>query len=176
MTLFLKRKTIDKNIIDDIVYDLQFQKGRVATISSNGKGSVKREIRSATVKSITPEFYFDYNALIENLCEEFAPEHKSSDLIVKEIQYLKYGISDHFKKHSDVISSKNKRRFSTVTMVSKENDLSGGDLILYDGKGDKYSAGLEVGETIVFYSDTLHEVTPITKGGREVIVSWVYDL
>jgi predicted 2-oxoglutarate/Fe(II)-dependent dioxygenase YbiX len=94
------------------------------------------------------------------------------------MEYLKYGISDHFIKHTDAISDKKLnriRRFSTVTMLSKTDDLEGGDLLLFDENDDTYNANLEVGETVLFYSSTPHQVTPITCGGREVLVSWVYD-
>ena len=53
--------------------------------------------------------------------------------------------------------------------------MEGGDLLLFDKNDYKYSAELDVGETVVFYSSTDHQVTPITCGGREVLVSWVYD-
>ena len=91
------------------------------------------------------------------------------------MEYLKYGISDHFVRHDDVLVSKNPRRFSAITMLSKTHDMEGGDLLLFDKNDYKYSAELDVGETVVFYSSTQHQVTPITCGGREVLVSWVFD-
>ena len=48
------------------------------------------------------------------------------------MEYLKYGISDHFVRHDDVLVSKNPRRFSAITMLSKTDDLEGGDLLLFD--------------------------------------------
>jgi|TARA_R110000772_G_scaffold221174_1_gene331572 predicted 2-oxoglutarate/Fe(II)-dependent dioxygenase YbiX len=173
--IFIKHKLIHQNIIDDLTYDLQFEKEKLATVSYKGKGSIQKEFRSAIVKTVNTKFYFDYCKIIENFCQEFSPNNLAMSLVVKEIEYLKYGISDHFKKHSDVISKVNKRRFSTITMLSKTDNIKGGDLLLYDNNLYKYDVDLQIGETVVFYSDTIHEVTPITCGGREVLVSWVYD-
>jgi predicted 2-oxoglutarate/Fe(II)-dependent dioxygenase YbiX len=106
-------------------------------------------------------------------------KHIPSKLILKEMEYLKYGPTDHFKKHNDSIHNKDPRkirRFSTVTLLSKTEDLEGGNLIIFDKYDSKLEANLEVGETVLFYSSTFHKVTPITKGGREVLVGWIYDL
>ena len=67
------------------------------------------------------------------------------------------------------------RRFSTVTLLSKSDDLEGGDLLVYYENENYINTSLEVGETVIFYSSTNHKVTPITKGGREVLVGWIYD-
>lgn len=59
--------------------------------------------------------------------------------------------------------------------MHKTEDLEGGDLIIYDKNGEQINTELEVGETVIFYSSAFHKVTPITKGGREVLVGWIYD-
>ena len=169
--LFIKRKIISDYILQDLIYDLQFEEEREA---KTNKG-VEKEYRSAICKRINSLWYLDYSKLIENFCNEFNPKHIASTLVVKEMEYLKYGISDHFVRHDDVLVSKNPRRFSAITMLSKTDDLEGGDLLLFDKNDYKYSAELDVGETVVFYPSTQHQVTPITCGGREVLVSWVYD-
>jgi predicted 2-oxoglutarate/Fe(II)-dependent dioxygenase YbiX len=172
--LFIKRKIISDYILQDLIYDLQFEEERAA---KTNKG-VEKEYRSAIYKRINPLWYLDYSKLIEKFCNEFNPKHIASTLVVKEMEYLKYGISDHFIKHNDVIPDLNHRRirrFSAITMLSKTDDMEGGDLLLFDKNDYKYSAELDVGETVIFYSSTQHQVTPITCGGREVLVSWVYD-
>ena len=180
-SLFVKRKLISDNILEDLKYDLSFEKEYAAKITTKDPTNniLNLDIRSATSKIIKTSWYLDYCKLIEEFCSELNSKHIASTLIVKEMEYLKYGISDHFKKHTDVISDKKLnriRRFSTVTMLSKTHDLEGGDLLLFDENDDIYNANLEVGETVLFYSSTPHRVTPITCGGREVLVSWVYDL
>ena len=177
-SLFVKRKLISNSILDDLKYDLEKINGIDSKIVNTKISDTKKEIRSSITKRINPSWYLDYCRLIERFCNELNSKHIPSTLIVKEMEYLKYGISDHFIKHTDAISDKKLnriRRFSTVTMLSKTDDLEGGDLLLFDENDDTYNANLEVGETVLFYSSTPHQVTPITCGGREVLVSWVYD-
>jgi predicted 2-oxoglutarate/Fe(II)-dependent dioxygenase YbiX len=179
-SLFIKRKLISDHILEDLKYDLSFEKEYAAKITTKDSTNniLNLDFRSATSKTINPTWYLDYCKLIEEFCSELNSKHIPSTLVVKEMEYLKYGISDHFKKHIDNSPNKKStkiRRFSTITMLSKTDDLEGGDLLLFDENDDTYNASLEVGETILFYSSTLHQVTPITCGGREVLVSWVYD-
>lgn len=168
---FVKREVIPNSILEDLKYDLQFKKEFQAETTRG----VDLVARSAIAKRVNPKLFFDYCNIIEKFCSEIDPKHIASTLIVKEIEYLQYGIGGHFVKHDDVVPMKNPRRFSTVTMLSKTDDMEGGDLLLFDKNDNIYNVSLNVGETVVFYSSILHQVTPITCGGREVLVSWVYD-
>jgi PKHD-type hydroxylase len=64
------------------------------------------------------------------------------------------------------------RKLSFSIQLSDQKDYEGGELIIYDGN-KKASMPKEKG-TIIFFSSNLdHEVTPVTKGTRNSIVSWV---
>jgi predicted 2-oxoglutarate/Fe(II)-dependent dioxygenase YbiX len=172
--IFIKDKIIPNYIIEDFIFDLSNLKGKPSSVYMN-EIEIKENIRSSISKQLDVRNYLDYAKLIEKFCEKLNPIHISSRLVLKELEYLSYGISGHFKIHDDAIPKTNPRRFSSITMLSKTDDMQGGDLILYDKNNNKYYANLQIGETILFYSTTLHEVTPITCGGREVLVGWVYD-
>lgn len=170
--LFVKDRIIPEHIIDDIMFDAQMERGKPSGVT--GKGS-KDTDRISISRRLRPDSYMDLCILLQNFCREMDPKHDPNTLIVKELEHLEYGINGHFKAHIDVVSSKSPRRFSTVTLLSKTEDLEGGDLIVYDKDENQINTNLEVGETVLFYSTTVHKVTPITKGGREVLVGWIYD-
>jgi predicted 2-oxoglutarate/Fe(II)-dependent dioxygenase YbiX len=182
-SLFVKNKIIPEYLFEDIVYNLQnvreYESG-VFNYKSPGdtKNGIEKKIRDSFSKNLNPSEFLDLNNILENYCQELGHWHLPSTLMVKELEYLKYKIAGHFKPHHDAIPNKNPkkvRRFTTVTLLSKTEDLEGGDLIVFDSNRNPVDTRLQVGETILFYSTTHHQVTPITKGGREVLVAWIYD-
>jgi hypothetical protein len=176
---FVKGKVIPNYLIEDIIYDFDNTPGFSSGVMTDGKDTYDKSVRSSISKIIDPKTYPDLNGILTGFCSILHQRHIPSLLVLGEMEHLKYGISDHFLPHDDVIPNKNPkriRRFSTVTLLSKTEDLEGGQLIIYDKYGNELDSKLEVGETILFYSSTLHEVTPVTKGGREVLVGWIYDL
>jgi PKHD-type hydroxylase len=80
----------------------------------------------------------------------------------------------HYDSHLD--SSKNSivRKLSISVQLSLPN-YKGGDLKIITGshKGDKFKMIKEQGTLIMFPSYILHKVTPVTKGERYSLVSWL---
>jgi len=174
--LFIKDKIVPEYLFDDILYDLQSKISRESGIV--GDQRINKKFRDSISKPLRSSEFLDLNRILENYCSKLDNKHIPSTLIVKEYEYLKYKIAGHFKPHTDVIPPKIKnkvRRFTAVTLLSKTDDLEGGDLMVFDENKNAINTTLEVGETVLFYSSTLHQVTPITKGGREVLVAWIYD-
>ena len=91
-----------------------------------------------------------------------------------------------YSKHSDcgdrfaIENFVDIRKLSFTIQLSDSNDYEGGELKFYNGKKSIYT-GREISEvakkdkgTIVFFpSHIMHEVTPVTKGTRYSLVSWV---
>jgi hypothetical protein len=181
MNLFVKEKIIPEYLFEDISCSLQnvqsYPSGVKSAKKPNGKINIKKDLRNSISKSLDTFEFLDLNKILENYCNIFDSEYNPADFIVKELEYLKYGISGHFKPHTDTIQNENPKRiriFTTITLLSKTQDLEGGDLILFDKNLNEVNTNIDVGETIIFSSSTLHQVTPITKGGREVLVGWIY--
>lgn len=177
--LFVKDKIIPNYLFEDILYDLQNVTGHQSLVSErNHVKVVDQKKRNSISKNLKPSEFLDLNKLLENFCSKLNNRHIPSKIIVKELEYLQYGISGHFNPHNDVIPNKNPnrvRRFTSVTLLSKTDDLQGGDLLVFDENKNAINTMLKVGETVLFYSSTMHQVTPITKGSREVLVAWIYD-
>lgn len=178
--MFIKKQILNDVLLDDIRYELTDKDEMPAAIGSSdeaGKISVKPEVRSAILIPLDHTQYPDFNKAVEDLCAEFDPKQFSENLEVREMEYLRYGLSDHFRKHQDVgtkTTKKQPRRFTSITMLSKTDDMVGGQLSVFE-EDKEHVIDLQVGETVVFFSSTWHQVTAVTKGGREVLVAWVYD-
>ena len=67
------------------------------------------------------------------------------------------------------------RRFSTTTVLSLSDDLEGGDFGIRDETGFEVNVNLQERDTLLFESNTEHQVYPVTKGKRVVLVAWIYD-
>lgn len=176
--IYIKKKVFNDIIFEDLCYDLEDEVGIPAAIKSRGKEGthVDIDIRSAITKHLDSTHYPDFCKEIEALAEEFSPRHLASTISVKELEYLSYGISDHFKIHQDAGhgSFEPVRRFTSITMLSKTDDMIGGQLSVFDND-EEHVIDLQVGETVLFFSTAWHQVTAVTQGGREVLVAWVYD-
>lgn len=61
---------------------------------------------------------------------------------------------------------------SFTLFLSSPQDYEGGELIV-EGVQSEQSYKLEAGSAIVYPSNTLHRVNPVTKGTRLVVVGWV---
>ena len=64
------------------------------------------------------------------------------------------------------------RKLSFTIQLTDENEYEGGELIFYFDEKEK-KAPKSKGTIVFFESDILHEVTPVTKGVRHSLVSWV---
>ena len=64
------------------------------------------------------------------------------------------------------------RKLSFTIQLTDENEYEGGELIFHIDEKEK-KAPKSKGTIVFFESDILHEVTPVTKGVRHSLVSWV---
>ena len=171
--LYLKRKDLELQSL----YDMQSENTgwRDAGVYSSGQEITDKTSRSTLTKiNIHPKHYPDIcNSLLKmiNIWDgQLDPDYYK----VTQFDYLKYGVDDHFKKHKDRIGDdKVNRVFSTSTIIEVQDDLEGGDFVIYDELDTEIKTSLEVGETIFFKSNKFHKVTPVTKGERSVLVAWI---
>jgi PKHD-type hydroxylase len=78
------------------------------------------------------------------------------------------GDPDHMNNSVDI------RKISFTIQLSDETDYEGGDFILYNNLDDGFKKMTrKKGSMIFFHSNIEHEVTPVTKGVRYSLVSWV---
>lgn len=174
--LFMKNKIVDYNSLLDMKEDVDGELKDAGVYNSAG-GRIDKSTRSTKIKEfITPKHYPDISNQLIKLVNKWNPARLNDDYIVWEFNYLIYDKGDHFKRHKDKIIVKNKaeRIYSTSTLISQSEDFEGGELIVFDEDDNPINTDLQVGETAFFDSMTPHQVNPVTKGTREVLVAWIY--
>ena len=74
--------------------------------------------------------------------------------------------------HQDIVKSGLSRKLSVVLQLSDPSDYEGGELQILNNKNPT-SMQKKRGLITVFPSWTLHQVTPVVKGTRQTLVSWI---
>jgi len=80
--------------------------------------------------------------------------------------------SDKYGKHVDRAINIPVRKLSVSIQLTNPDEYEGGELYLYDGDKGTLMDKTQ-GTLIMFPSYVLHEVTPVTKGTRNSLVTWV---
>ena len=150
-----------------------------ARVGGDGVGKVDIEVRRVEEYGIdiNDETRWIYDKLVAGVIRA-NHEYFRFDLmgIVHSILLLHYKDVDksYYNWHVDVGNGESStRKLSVVAMLSDRQDYEGGDLIV-NNYGHDVPAHMEQGAINMFPSYLLHTVTPVTKGERWVMVSWVH--
>jgi len=182
--LYTIASVLDTNQLEDLKH-FKTTVGSKAALVTNGRdgkpGGHYDDLRKAEIKEIRPKEFPDVCESILDMIELHRPHLSRENHLVKEFNYLMYEIGGHFVKHKDWLNRENgdpkrNRLFSTITLIDKSEDLDGGDLYIWPEEPDADGSliELELGETVIFNSMRMHQVTPIVQGTREALVAWIY--
>ena len=173
--LFLKQKKIPmQSLLDMKTANSAVKKAKVSISGYNPN------MRSTDLRvDIEARDYPDVNYELLQMVNVWDGTLDPNNFFVKEYNYLVYNKGDHFKRHVDHLTKNGAvdpagRLYSTSTVISKSEDLKGGDLVIHSKDGYSVIVNLEVGETVFFDSFTNHEVTKVIQGTREVLVAWIH--
>lgn len=137
-------------------------------------GHVDQEIRTAYDTELPiEEFEWFYKNIEDKIMKANFYNYKFSIEKMDLFAYIEYHGSNkgHYDWHVDGQIHMG-RKLSFSLMLSDPSEYEGGELILNDGR--EHVIKPKKGQMIVFPSNVLHKVTPVTKGIRRVIVSWIY--
>ncbi len=114
--------------------------------------------------------------LIEGFAAEAAKSHYWLSLtgIKRPPQYLEYQQGcGHFERHNDYSHEQadSPRKLTVIIQLSAPADYDGGRLQIHGMETDDLPSGR--GSILVFPSFLYHSVTPVTRGVRRALVSWV---
>tara|TARA_A100001391_G_scaffold119438_1_gene81299 strand:+ start:3462 stop:4055 length:594 start_codon:yes stop_codon:yes gene_type:complete len=88
------------------------------------------------------------------------------------VQFTHYKApSGKYDKHTDSSLNTRIRKLTCVTFLNDPATYEGGDLLLYYSDDPARPPNAQ-GTTVIFPSYVLHQVTPVTKGERNVLVTW----
>jgi PKHD-type hydroxylase len=107
-------------------------------------------------------------------------KHYEYDLhSIENLQFTEYnenfnGYYDaHVDKFENEMSPNTHRKLSFSVQLTNEKNYEGGNLLIYSDSKMPLEATKQQGSINFFPSFTLHEVTPVTKGTRYSLVSWI---
>jgi len=131
-----------------------------------GKNNKKSSGRSTKVSFIDNEFTksFIYE-LVKSNYENYIIEE------AEDLQFATYSVGDFYGLHRDA-NKKNGRVLSVSIQLSDPSDYEGGDLCMHGIGGAPSPLENAQGTAIIFPSNLLHEVEPVTKGIRHSLVQW----
>jgi hypothetical protein len=94
--------------------------------------------------------------------------------VQEKVQLARYDASERgfYTWHTDFADLAPRRKLSMSVQLSSPEDYDGGDLELYF-RDPPYQAEKSRGALIVFPSFALHRVTPVTRGTRWSLVTWI---
>lgn len=155
---------IPNEIIDDMLIYGESARSYQVGVTNNGSDVYDKTVRSTTGVRIDPLLFPDFVELIES--------HIGDGTKVNQFDYLIYNVGDFFKPHIDTFQEpelKDYRIWTTITLLEKTDDLSGGGLQV----GDSSPIFLEPGQTAIFKSNIEHQALEVTRGTRTVLVAWL---
>lgn len=142
-------------------------------------GSSDEVIRNSTISWINVDsestpLYVKLTELVNYINDKF---YKYDLTEMETLQYTEYysGTLDRYKAHSDDGHKFNLfRKLSFSVQLSDPNEYEGGNFLFYrNSLHEPNEAPKQKGTLIVFPSYVIHEITPVTKGVRRSLVSWV---
>lgn len=146
-----------------------------AGIYSSERGSYFGDHRNCYNVSFQHREFPDISLELLKLVGEIAPENLLEDLWFAQFEFIRYeGLGQQFGRHNDdaIGGTIHNRFYTSVTMIEKSKDLSGGKLKIWTPSQKEYIIDLDPFETIIFPAHYDHEATPILKGRRVVLISW----
>jgi predicted 2-oxoglutarate/Fe(II)-dependent dioxygenase YbiX len=150
---------------------------------ANNKGESYSKVgtRVAKEKKIRKDVFFSQSESKEmdkiyfNKIQKIVKENFNLMLKYRETYKLGtyYGDEEGFyTPHTDTQGGMQHRKISMVICLSKIDDYEGGIFKFINLKKD---FKFDVGDTIIFESNILHGVQPITSGKRQVLISFMWD-
>ena len=170
--LYLKRKDIPIQSLLDMAED-QSDFSEAGVYRKDFRGVDKNTRSTKLKKDIKPKDYPDICKYLLEMVSIWNGTLDPNDYKVQEFNYLKYEKGDHFTRHKDILPD-GERIFSTSTIITKSDDLKGGDFVIFQDDGYFQAIDLDIGETVFFSSETHHQIDPVISGTREVLVAWIW--
>lgn len=134
------------------------------------------KIRSVELKSIPIEcwisaFFYHYGVLANQLNFFY------DVTCLSQVDFLKYTEGMFYRTHVDTSlnsdDQSSKRKLTIIAQLSDSSDYTGGEVYIYDDKGELELLPNKKGTIIVFSSNRLHKVDKILSGTRYAIVAWL---
>ncbi len=145
------------------------------------KGSIKKgyvkDVRDSKISWLNPSDDMDWVfRKVTDITLHLNEKYFNFDIfgLNEGFQFTNYKApSGKYGKHIDRAINSPVRKLSISIQLTNPKEYEGGELYLYDGGEKGTLMDKSQGSLIMFPSYVLHEVTPVTKGERNSLVTWV---
>jgi len=150
---------------------------QTAQVGGNQNGGVKTEIRRSELnwlpKTEESSWVFERLAgVVSNLNAKYFRFDLTGFGECLQLTNYSYTNQGTYRWHQDFCSEGPSRKLSLVLQLSNPNEYEGGELQLLTSS-DPEAIKKQRGLIVVFPSWTIHQVTPVTKGTRQTLVTWI---
>lgn len=159
---------IFKSLVPNMACDTIIKEGKSRPQLDAGLGQTNKKSKGRSTK-----VSFINNEFTKSFIYELVITHYKNYVIeeAEDLQFATYNIGDFYGPHCDA-DENNKRILSISVQLSKPSEYEGGDLCLHGIGGSPSPVTNEQGTVVIFPSNLLHEVEPVTKGTRYSLVQW----
>lgn len=157
--------------------DLPFERARVGPREASAV--VRKAVRRSGVTGLPAQ---PRRELVSRLLLSARRWERHFGVCVDEVEepaLLRYRPDGRFAPHQDGCNAPEaegwarRRELTVVVGLSPRSEFVGGALRVFANDGSEQLVEIVEGRTAIFPSDLLHEVTPLRKGVRFVVVTWL---
>ena len=189
--LFLVRDFLDPRECAAVRAEARAAAGHPAPVYIQGAdGVVHEDVRKTSSLEVSAATASVFEQRLRELREEIGNYFKLNLTDCEPPQFLRYSEGDFFVRHQDGDTDQIEfdhlrvRKVSVVLFLNggaggpDAETFGGGELLIYRAGDDPEQGSVafpvmgEPGLLVAFRSDTVHEVTPVTRGERFTVVSW----
>ena len=189
--LFLARDFLDPQTCASVRHEARAASSHPAPVYIEGsEGHVHEDVRKTSSLEVSNATAADVERRLRELRGEIGGHFGLSLTDCEPPQFLRYGEGDFFVRHQDGDTEQIEfdhlrvRKVSVVVFLNggapepSAETFGGGELLIYRSDAETGAGPLifpvpgEAGLLVAFRSDTVHEVTPVTRGERFTVVSW----
>ena len=189
--LFVEPGCLPHDLCDELLKRMLEARGEAATVfAGDNESAVKPEARSTMSIDLSPALDLVVRERLEARRGDLSRHFGVALQAFEPPQYVRYHTGGFFRAHVDARPRAGMRDaedagrlVSAVIFLSapdstEPRDYAGGELRLFNlvnepaWQGVGFPCDPEPGLLLAFRSDTIHEVTPVTRGSRCAIATW----
>lgn len=175
------REVLPPELVDLMVKELKEMEEFKVPFEDAGVGKEKYGIVDHSVRNSKINWWFESHWACSVISHYIGIANRKNweyDLnLLENIQISVYNKDGHYNWHSDYgVSTRGDftRKLTVNVLVSDPSEYDGGDLELIDYHGNFVVTPKEKGTVIIFDSRVPHRITPVTRGRKVSLDTWMY--